>query len=204
MHPRRDRSTTDDHVQAPASAGRADAAHGAGWATDAMRRRLVAFATRYVGDAWEAEDVVQDTLLRARESLPGLRARERGEAWLFRICRHAAIDHVRSRHVRRSVWQPLPVVEPPASGKRSSTARAGGDPTERAGRGPDEARGHPRTLPLRTLPAHQRVLVSLHYEHGMSQALLCRMTGLSPSALRVRLFRARNALLAASRARARD
>ncbi|MHC4845030.1 MAG: sigma factor-like helix-turn-helix DNA-binding protein, partial [Planctomycetota bacterium] len=36
----------------------------------------------------------------------------------------------------------------------------------------------------------------LYYERGYSQATICRMTGLSASALRVRLFRARGALAA--------
>jgi RNA polymerase sigma-70 factor (ECF subfamily) len=163
-----------------------------------MRRRLVAFATRYVGDAWEAEDVVQETLLRARDSLPGLRSRERGEAWLFRICRHAAIDHVRSRHVRRSVWRQFPDPEPRAAETTRSTSgvrQAEGDPSEGLDTGSGACLD---ALPMRSLPAHQRVLVSLHYEHGVSQPMLCRMTGLSPSALRVRLFRARLTLLAAA------
>jgi DNA-directed RNA polymerase specialized sigma24 family protein len=34
----------------------------------------------------------------------------------------------------------------------------------------------------------------LYYERGLSQSTLCRLTGLSPSALRVRLFRARGVL----------
>jgi RNA polymerase sigma-70 factor (ECF subfamily) len=180
----------------------ADDAQWAGWATETMRRRLVAFASRYIGDAWEAEDVVQETLLRARESLPGLRERDRGEAWLFRICRHAAIDHVRSRHVRRGVWMPLGP-EHRAGQAGVPVGRASGAGVPRRGAPETAAEDRLPEVPLRALPAHQRVLVSLHYERGVSQARLCRMTGLSPSALRVRLFRARNALLAAARAAGR-
>jgi DNA-directed RNA polymerase specialized sigma24 family protein len=54
-------------------------------------------------------------------------------------------------------------------------------------------------LDLHSLPSHQRVLVSLHYELGLSHHTLCRMSGLLPSNLRVRLFRARTALLSARR-----
>jgi len=141
-----------------------------------MRRRLVAFARRYVRDADEAEDVVQEALVRARAGAGRLRSRERAEAWLFRICRHAAIDHVRSRRVRREVWRAMP------EDAGEWVVPAG--PPWRA----------PRSVDLRHLPAHQRLLVCLHYGKGLSQPMICRMSGLSPSALRVRLFRARQAL----------
>ncbi|MGQ0552286.1 MAG: RNA polymerase sigma factor [Planctomycetota bacterium] len=154
------------------------------WFGPEMRQRLIGFAHRFVGDSWEAEDVAQETLLRAASQLSALRSAERGEAWLFRICRHAAIDHVRSRRVRSGVWSPL--TEEVADGVRES--------------GPREPN---RAVDLRELPAHQRVLLSLHYERGLSQPTLCLMSGLNAAALRVRLFRARGALLRRSRRLAR-
>ncbi|MBM3985366.1 MAG: sigma-70 family RNA polymerase sigma factor, partial [Planctomycetes bacterium] len=51
-----------------------------------------------------------------------------------------------------------------------------------------------RPISLRDLPASARVLMSLHYERGLTQPTICRLTGLSTSALRVRLFRARGEL----------
>ncbi|GJM21832.1 MAG: hypothetical protein DHS20C15_17470 [Planctomycetota bacterium] len=145
------------------------------------RRRLIAFARRFLGDQQEAEDIVQETLLRAGAAFSRLRSRERLEAWLFRICRHAAIDRVRARRVRQSVWGQLPEsVDPELS----------------------EGRGHgqgPVPLPsgsLRGMPAHHRLLLCLHYERGLSQARLCALSGLSAPALRVRLYRARQALRA--------
>jgi RNA polymerase sigma-70 factor (ECF subfamily) len=152
------------------------------WHGKAMRDRLAAFARRFVGDAWEAEDIAQETLVRAGRSLDALRRDDRAEAWLFRICRHAAIDHVRSRRVRRGVWAPMPV-----DGEEWAVPAA---PTA------DAAAPVGRAVDLRLLPAHHRLLMSLYYERGYSQATICRMTGLSASALRVRVFRARGALAA--------
>jgi len=154
------------------------------WHDKAMRDRLAAFARRFVGDAWEAEDIAQETLVRAGRSVNGLRRGDRAEAWLFRICRHAAIDHVRSRRVRRGVWAPMPLdgegwAVPAAPDADTESSAPVGPPVN-----------------LRALPAHHRLLMSLYYEQGWSQATICRMTGLSPSALRVRLFRARGALAA--------
>jgi len=149
---------------------------GADWLGPAMSRRLAAFARRFVRDPGEAEDVAQEALLRAREKLATLRSPGKIEAWLFRICRHAAIDHSRARRVRRAVWAPMP--------ESGAPARAA-EPLEAPLVAP---------LDLRALPPHQRLLLSLHYERGLSHPTLCRMTGLLPSALRVRLFRARGAL----------
>ncbi|HZM01156.1 MAG TPA: RNA polymerase sigma factor, partial [Planctomycetota bacterium] len=154
-----------------------------GWLGPATSRRLAAFARRFVHDPGEAEDVAQEALLRATHNLASLRSPGKAEAWLFRICRHAAIDHSRARAVRRAVWAPMP-------------DEAGPQPTAvaEAGRASRPAAG----FDLRALAPHQRLLVSLHYERGLSQSTLCRMTGLMPSALRVRLCRARGALSASA------
>ena len=145
---------------------------------DSTRRRLVAFAWRFLGDQQEAEDVVQETLLRAGVAMARLRSRERLEAWLFRICRHAAIDRVRARKVRQTVWSQLPENYDPE---------------------PCAAAEGPVPLPpgsLAGMAAHHRLLLCLHYERGLSQARLCALSGLSAPALRVRLYRARQALRA--------
>ena len=153
--------------------------HGLPWQDPELRRRLVAFARRFVRDAGEAEDIAQETLFRAASGRARLRSAERAEAWLFRICRHAAIDHVRSRRVRRAVWSAM-------------TSEIEGWAT------PTDAEPQDPRVPIRpdlfALPAHHRLLIVLYYERGLSQATISRMTGLSPSALRVRLFRARGVL----------
>ncbi len=160
----------------------------------AMRQRLVAFARRIVLDGVEAEDIAQEVLLRAGGATHALQSGARPDAWLLRVCRHVAIDHLRSRRVRSGVWHPMPE-------DAETWARPGRhDPHPRAvasrRRSPRRARRalRPRALSLRDLPASAHVLMSLHYERGLSQPTICRLTGLSTSALRVRLFRARGTL----------
>lgn len=146
------------------------------WLDEGLRRRLTAHARRFVGDASEAEDIAQETLMRVDKSWDRLRARGRIEAWMFRICRHAAIDYVRARKVRRGVWGAMP-----------EDGETWGLITHEDG--PDLS-----ALDERGLTAPQRLLLGLHYEKGLSQPRICSMTGLSAPALRVRLFRARRAL----------
>jgi len=65
----------------------------------ATQRDVHRFLTSLVG-AREADDLAQDTYLRALRSLPGFAGRASGRTWLLSIARRAAADHVRGA-VRR-------------------------------------------------------------------------------------------------------
>ena len=66
---------------------------------DAHGDELLAHTRRLVGD--DAEDVLQDALLRALRAYPRLRHADHLRAWLFRVTTNAAMDHHRTR--RREV-----------------------------------------------------------------------------------------------------
>ncbi len=57
-----------------------------------------------VGDPAQAEDLTQDTFLKAYKALPGVRAGAVG-AWLYRIATNTARDAL--RHRRRLTWLPF-------------------------------------------------------------------------------------------------
>ncbi|NUW41241.1 sigma-70 family RNA polymerase sigma factor [Nonomuraea rhodomycinica] len=61
-----------------------------------MRARLVAFVARRIDRHDDAEDVVQEVLLRISRSAGTLRDSERLDAWAYRIARNAIIDHQRA------------------------------------------------------------------------------------------------------------
>jgi RNA polymerase sigma-70 factor (ECF subfamily) len=56
---------------------------------------LLVHARRLAGD--EAEDVLQDALLRALRAYPKLRHADHLRAWLYRVTTSAAMDHHRAR-----------------------------------------------------------------------------------------------------------
>ena len=68
---------------------------------------LYRFAMKLTGDAHAAEDLVQETYLRALTGFSGLRDPDRAKSWLFQIISRLAID--RHRSTRREV--PLPPLE---------------------------------------------------------------------------------------------
>lgn len=66
----------------------------------AAYHRLYAVARRILRDGYAAEDVVQETLIRAWRDLRGLREPERFDAWLHRLLIRACHDHVRAQRRR--------------------------------------------------------------------------------------------------------
>ena len=68
---------------------------------------LYRFAVKLAGDRVDAEDLVQETYLRAMNAFPNLRDPERIKPWLFQIISRLVID--RHRTERHDV--PLPSVE---------------------------------------------------------------------------------------------
>jgi RNA polymerase sigma-70 factor (ECF subfamily) len=58
---------------------------------------LYGFCLRLTGDRANAEDLVQESLLRAMRAYPGLREPARAKGWLFAIATNAWRDRIRAR-----------------------------------------------------------------------------------------------------------
>lgn len=82
-------------------------------------RPLWAFVLRLTGgDRTRAEDVVQETMLRAWRSPGVLEATDAARrAWLFTVARHLVIDEWRSRRHQ----QEIPAADPPETSEPDST-----------------------------------------------------------------------------------
>ena len=62
--------------------------------------RLLAAAKFHLGDAHEAEDLVQTALLKAWQSWGEIGVRGAVEAWLFTVVRNLCVDHRRKKRAR--------------------------------------------------------------------------------------------------------
>lgn len=90
----------------PASAGHLDLEE----AERAHRRELTGFCYRMLGSSSEAEDAVQETMLRAWRASDRFEGRSSVRTWLFRIAHNTCVDMVRSPQRRA-----LPVELGPSS-----------------------------------------------------------------------------------------
>ncbi len=155
-----------------------------------MRRynqRIFRVARSILGDAPEAEDVMQETYVRAYTQLGQLRDFRRLPAWLTRIAVHEA----RARRRRRGRFVGLANVLEMDRDGRLATGRGARTPEQRAGN--SELRELLTTAIDRLSESHRLVFVLREVE-GLSTADAAASLDISTDSVRVRLHRARNAL----------
>jgi RNA polymerase sigma factor (sigma-70 family) len=147
---------------------------------DRHASRLSALAARLIGDAVEAEDLTQETLLQAYLGLDRLRDPERFSSWIYGIAVNLAKMRLRSR--RNGA---LPMLEPT---RLAALVAADPSPAEVV-----EARELWSLVEsaLDVLPAEQRRAVLLHYVDGLSCEEIAALLGEPAGTVRVRLHRAR-------------
>lgn len=73
------------------------------WLLGQYRTRVVRLAAHVLRGSGDAEDVAQDTFVRAFQQLPKFRGQGRFSAWLFSITVHLCLDRRRSSHADHEV-----------------------------------------------------------------------------------------------------
>jgi len=144
--------------------------------------RLV-FARLYLetGDAHRAEDLLQETLLRAFRSLGDLTDPKGFRPWLLKIAQNRVVDAARRdlRQKRSARSRGRGSVLPTLEGKEPS-------PEDQVAR--EELRGRILAI-LRSLPEEYRLPLTLRYLGGADYATIQTQLGLSNGALRGLLHR---------------
>lgn len=136
---------------------------------------------RMLGSPAEAEDAAQDVFLRAWTQLHTFQQDRRFSTWLLAIASHWCIDLLRRR---RQTFVPLDGISLWATSDEPEPEEAALD---------REQRDAVRAL-LETLPPKYRLVTTLRYFNDLSYLEIAQLTGLSESAVKTQLHRARKML----------
>ncbi len=151
-----------------------------------VRRTFVdtfTLARRLTGNEEDARDVVQEAYLRAWRGIGKFRGDAQFSTWLYRITANAASTHVHKR--RRQRAEPFDDDFEPVdtrAGQRVSEAAESAEALDRIAHALDE------------LPAKLRAVVVLKDVYGLPHEEIADELGISVSAAKVRLHRARRKL----------
>jgi len=139
-------------------------------------RRVYVVAYAILQDQSEAEDIVQDTFLKAHQA--GNRLREPGKfsAWLLTVTRNAARDRLRRRRPQAGMETFDTLVDDKVATPGSALEQ-------------EEAQAHLRRA-LGKLPEEHRTALTLRYLEGLDYRAIETTMGLSNGALRGILGRA--------------
>ncbi len=127
----------------------------------------------------DAEDVVQETFLKAYSELDSFEGRASLATWLHRIAANCSIDLIRRRPAESAPFDAEPVV------MRAASAEPGPE-RQAAGR---EMRDHVEAA-LAELTPLERAAFTLRHLEEQSIEEICGILGQSPSATRHSIFRA--------------
>ena len=147
--------------------------------TGALVRRyygpVFGLVKRLLGDAAEARDAAQETFVRALAHLKEFDPTRSFRTWVFTIAANYARDVLRKRKavpLEPDVQESLPELSPP---------------DEKALRA--ENREQLRAS-IDGLPFDLKVAVVLHFQHELSPSEVAAALGITPNAVRIRLYRA--------------
>ena len=143
--------------------------------------RLLALATRMLGDRMEAEDVAQEAFVRIWKQAPSWREGEaRFDTWLHRVALNLCYDRLRGQREE-------PVAEMPDQADPAASPEVQFE---------NRTRDEQIRVALAALPARQREALVLNYYQELSNIEAAALMGITVDALESLLARARRNLRA--------
>src|SRR6202165_467494 len=140
-------------------------------------------AYRMLGNATEAEDVTQETFVRAYTQLATYKSAHKFSTWLLSIASHLAIDQLRRRRFLALPLEDVPFLE------WITDVGTGPEQSALEGEQQDEIQVY-----LQRLPGKYRAVIVLRYWYDFSYEEISTTLKLTPPLVKARLHRARELL----------
>ncbi|GHO54064.1 sigma-70 family RNA polymerase sigma factor [Ktedonobacter robiniae] len=140
-------------------------------------------AYRMLGNTTEAEDITQETFVRAYTQLATYKPAHKFSTWLLSIASHLAIDQLRRRRFLALPLEDVPFLE------WIVDANVGPEQSAIQGEQHDEIQSY-----LQVLPSKYRAVIVLRYWYDFSYEEIAQALKLTPALVKARLHRARELL----------
>ncbi len=151
------------------------------------QKQVHALAWRKVGDFHIAEDITQDTFLKAYQRLHTLKDPHQFSGWLYVIATRQCLAWFRNKGLQKKV---LENIETEPTNRDSYSQHIIQEKTETA----DLAKREVVKKLLETLKESERTVITLHYFGDMTCEEMSKFLGVSANTIKSRLRRARNRL----------
>ncbi len=146
-----------------------------------LKNRLYRLALRITVSHEEAEDIVQDTMLKVwskRDSWDGM---DSIEAYAMTICRNLSLDHMKRRAAQNLSLDSIPVDRPDSAA----------DPLQQLTR--KNSIEHIREV-MNSLPEKQRTCMQLRDFEGKTYKETAAILGITEEQVKINIFRARKTI----------
>jgi RNA polymerase sigma-70 factor (ECF subfamily) len=151
---------------------------------DRHSRALYALAQRMTGNAHDAEDIVQESLMKAYRQLDRFESRAEFGTWVHRIGVNCALDHLRSRKTRDAVLAPAP-----EGGESLPETIASSEPLPDQRLADRQIRDHVQCA-LGTLSESERTAFVLRHFEDVPLSEIATVLGINENAVKNTIFRA--------------
>ncbi len=151
---------------------------------DRHKNKAFNLAFRICGNHEEAEEIAQDSFLKAYRSLRSFKMKSSFATWFYRIVYNTAISNVRIKKKGILSLEDFPADATDFIGSNMSEEEA-----------ESEYRNSLINFALQKINEEERGLISLFYYEEMSTEEISAVTGISKANIKVKLFRARQKML---------
>ena len=148
-------------------------------------RQVFRYAYHLLGNREDADDIKQETFLRAYSAIKSFRSESSLQTWLLKICGNLCRDRIKSWDRRKVVYD---------STLRDEQLGASGEAEDPYAVVARNEMTDTIFRVLRGMPEAQRIIIVLHEIEDLNYDEIAAILGCSRTSVKLRLFRARRAL----------
>lgn len=157
-------------------------------ALELLQRSVFAFSMRVCGQRQDAEDTMQEVLIKALPYLPKFTSSKALAVWLYTVARNSCLLSRRKSKFAPKTEMSLEDLMPDREELEGLYGRPSDSPELAAIRGQQDSRLREA---IRSLAPQYRIVLVLRDMEGLTDEEVAEVTGLRPGTVRVRLHRAR-------------